>query len=111
MKKYVAYIRAWAPRDTDKGGEGLGRRKIGRMEADDVTKPWPVKQLDKPYRIWGDDKIPVASYEVPHVFGYDDRDPPNSDHFHPAFVQYPWADRAYFMFASPTCKLFAFQFP
>jgi hypothetical protein len=67
---------------------------------DDITKPWPVKPLDKPYHIWGDHNIPVVSYEVPHVFGCDEQDPVNSDHYHPAVVQYPWADRAYFIFPS-----------
>jgi hypothetical protein len=84
----------------DPGGDGLGRRRIGRIEMDDITKPWPIQQIEKPYRIWGEDKIPVTSYEVPAVFGYDDHDPPLSDHYHPACVQYPWADHAYFMFPS-----------
>ena len=89
LKKYVAYIREWAP-----------MRKIGRIEMDDVTKPWPINALDKPYYIWGEGKIPVASREAPIVFSYDEHDPPNSDHYNPACVQYPWADRAYFLFPS-----------
>ena len=90
LKKYVANIRVWAP-----------MRKIGRVEMDDITEPWPVRQLEKPFYIWGNDKIPVASHEVPIVFGYDDQDPAGSDHYNPACVQYPWAERAYFMFPSP----------
>ena len=89
LKKYVAYIREWAQ-----------MRKIGRIEMDDVTKPWPINALDKPYYIWGEGKIPVASREAPIVFSYDEHDPPNSDHYNPACVQYPWADRAYFLFPS-----------
>jgi hypothetical protein len=77
------------------------QRKIGRVEMDDITKPWPLARLEKPFYIWGADKIPVASYEVPIIFGYDEHDPPNSDHYSPACVQYPWADQAYFMFPSP----------
>jgi hypothetical protein len=100
LKKYVVYLRIWVPRNVDPGGDGLGRRRIGRIEMDDITKPWPIQQIEKPYRIWGEDKIPVTSYEVPAVFGYDDHDPPLSDHYHPACVQYPWADHAYFMFPS-----------
>lgn len=90
LKKYVAYVRVWTP-----------LRKIGRAEMADVTRPWPIKELKNPFLIWGGDKIPVASHELPTVFGYDERDPANSDHYNPACVQYPWADRAYFMFPSP----------
>jgi hypothetical protein len=89
LKKYVANIRVWAP-----------MRKIGRVELDDITAPWPVMQVEKPFYIWGTDKIPVASYEVPIVFGYDEQDPAGSDHYNAACVQYPWADRAYFLFPS-----------
>jgi hypothetical protein len=90
LKKYVAYVRVWAP-----------LRKIGRAEMDNILKPWPAKQLEKPYYIWGADKIPVASNELPITFGYDEQDPPDSDHYNPACVQYPWADNAYFLFPSP----------
>jgi hypothetical protein len=90
LKKYVGYVRVWTP-----------LRKIGRVEMADIMKPWPVKHIDNPYYIWGKDKIPVASGEVPTVFGYDQRDPADSDHYNPACIQYPWAERAYFMFPSP----------
>ena len=69
-------------------------------ETDDITKPWPIKQIEKPKYMWGKDKIPVASSEVPTVFGYDEHDPRISDHYNAACVEYPWADRAYFMFPS-----------
>lgn len=100
LGKYVVYVRAWVRRDVDKGGEGLGRRRIGRIELDDVTVPWPVQMIEKPYHIWGEAKIPVLSSEVPTVFGYDEDDPARSDHYHPAAVLYSWADNAYFMFPS-----------
>ncbi len=87
LKKYVAYIRVWSP-----------VRKVGRIETDDITKPWPFQKIEKPKYMWGKDKIPVASYEVPTVFGSDEHDPPGSDHYEAACVQYPWADNAYFMF-------------
>ncbi|MCP4644603.1 MAG: hypothetical protein GY851_29435 [bacterium] len=90
LEKYVAHIRVWDP-----------LRKIGRVEMDDITKPWPCTLLDKPYCIWGEDKVAVTSREVPIVFGYDEHDPADSDHYNPACVQYPWADNAYFMFPSP----------
>ena len=90
LKKYVAHIRAWAP-----------MRKIARLEVDDITKPWPFRQLDKPAYLWGEGKIAGVSHEFPIVFGYDELDPPNSDHYNPACVQYPWADDSYFLFPSP----------
>jgi hypothetical protein len=89
LKKYVANIRVWAP-----------MRKVGRVEMDDITKPWPFDKTVKPYYIWGEDKIAVPSHEVPIVFGYDERDPVPSDHYNAACVQYPWADQAYFLFPS-----------
>lgn len=89
LKKYVANIRVWDP-----------LRKVGRVEMEDILKPWPFQQLEKPYYIWGEDKVPVPSREVPIVFGYDEHDPPNSDHYNAACIQYPWADDAYFMFPS-----------
>ncbi|HJN17991.1 MAG TPA: LamG-like jellyroll fold domain-containing protein [Armatimonadota bacterium] len=85
--KYVAHIRVWAP-----------MRKVGRVEMDDITKPWPFTELEKPYYIWGEDKIPVPSHEVPLAFGYDEQDPLPSDHYNSGAVEYPWAEAAYFMF-------------
>jgi len=75
-------------------------RKVGRVEMDDITRPWPLDQTVKPYHIWGEDKIPVPSHEVPIVFGYDGHDPVPSDHYNAACVQYPWAEQAYFLFPS-----------
>ncbi|MFQ6097224.1 MAG: hypothetical protein ACE5O2_05800, partial [Armatimonadota bacterium] len=87
--KYVAHIRVWNP-----------MRKVGRIEMDDIMKPWPYEPLDEPYYIWGKDRIPVPSREVPIAFEYDDEDPVPSDHYNSAAVEYPWAQAAYFMFPS-----------
>ena len=65
LKKYVAYIRVWSP-----------VRKVGRIETDDITKPWPFQKIEKPKYMWGVGRTPVASYEVPTVFGLDEHDPP-----------------------------------
>lgn len=89
LKKYVANIRVWDP-----------LRKIGRVEMDNILEPWPHIPLEKPYYIWGEDKIPVSSREVPIVLGCDEKDPPESDLYNAACIQYPWADDAYFMFPS-----------
>jgi hypothetical protein len=88
--KYVAYIRIWDP-----------LRKVGRVEVDDITAPWPYTPLgDKAYFIWGRDKIAVTSSEFPTAFGYDAEDPVPSDHYNPAVVEYPHAQAAYFSFPS-----------
>jgi len=89
LKKYVANIRVWDP-----------LRKVGRVEMNNILEPWPFTPLEKPYYIWGADKIPVPSREVPIVFSYDEKDPPQSDHYNAACIQYAWADDAYFMFPS-----------
>jgi hypothetical protein len=89
--KYVAYVRKWDP-----------LRKFGRIEMDDVLQPWPYERLgENAYFIWGKDKIPVPSKEMPTAFGYDEVDPIESDHYNPAVVEYPWAQSAYFSFPSP----------
>lgn len=89
LKKYVANIRVWDP-----------LRKVGRVEMDNILEPWPFTPLEKPFFIWGEDKVPVPSKEVPIVFSYDEKDPPPSDHYNAACIQYPWAEDAYFMFPS-----------
>jgi len=89
IKKYVAYVRTWNP-----------MRKVGRCEMADVMGPWPFKPAKKPYYIWGKDKVPVPSTEVHTALSYDAQDPPDSDHYTPAVVQYPWAQDAYFSFPS-----------
>jgi hypothetical protein len=89
LGKYVAYIRVWRP-----------LRKVGRIEMDDILAPWPYDRSVEPYYIWGRDKVPVTSREVPVAFGFDESDPPDTDVYNPAAVQYPWAADAYFMFPS-----------
>ncbi|MBI3922927.1 MAG: hypothetical protein HY318_16015, partial [Armatimonadetes bacterium] len=89
LRKYVAYLRVWNP-----------MRKVGRVEMEDILKPWPYDRSVKPYHIWGEDKVPVTSVEIPTVFGYDEQDPAPSDHYNAAAVEYPWAADSYFMFPS-----------
>jgi len=87
LRKYVAYIRTWAP-----------LRKVGRIEITELFQPWPYDKTQKPYRIWGKDKIPVPSTEVPQAISYDELDPPDTDLYTSAVHQYAWADDAYFAF-------------
>jgi len=55
-------------------------RALGRLEVDDIMKPWPTD-------------------EVRTIMSADEHDPPGSDIYHPGGVcQYPYAADAYFMF-------------
>lgn len=55
-------------------------RALGRLEVDDIMKPWPTEK-------------------VRTVLTADEHDPPGSDIYHPGGVyQYPYASDAYFMF-------------
>ncbi len=85
LKKYVVYMRIWDP-----------LRKVGRLETDDILKPWPFnKTAKRSLNSWL-----VPEREVATAFGYDEHDPEPSDHYTSAAVQYPWAQDAYFMFPS-----------
>jgi len=89
LGKYVAYVRCWAP-----------WRKMGRIEIENLLEPWPYDQSVKPYHIWGEDKVPVPSYEFHHAISYDEHDPPITDIYTPCVVQYPWAEEVYLAFPS-----------
>ena len=85
--RYVAYLRNWTP-----------LRAVSRVEMDDIMAPWPYRRDLPPNRAWGDHVPPPLGEEVPVVFHYDEQDPPDSDHYTPCVVKYPWAADAYFMF-------------
>jgi hypothetical protein len=87
--KYVIYLRKWDP-----------LRKVGRLEADDILKPWPYDKSIAPIHKWGAARTPPPGPETPTAFSYDDQDPHESDHYTSAVVQYPWAQDAYLMFPS-----------
>jgi hypothetical protein len=87
--KWVAYLRGWNP-----------GRCVVRAEIDDLKAPWPYKSIEKPRRLWGPEKPPVPSTELPTVLVRDDQDPKDCDIYTPVVVRYPWADDAYFMFPS-----------
>lgn len=89
IDKYVIYVRAWNP-----------LRTVGRVETDDILKPWPYTPSAIPYLLFGPNAAPAPSTEVDTAFAYDERDPQPSDHYTSAAVPYPWAQDAYFMFPS-----------
>jgi len=89
LGKWVAYLRVWDP-----------DRRVGRVEIDDVKKPWPYDKTAKTHFIWGKDHPPVPRDEIPTVFATDDLDPKDSDVYTPVVVEYPWAQDVYLMFPS-----------
>ncbi len=90
IQKYVAYVRMYDP-----------WRKVGRVETDDIMKPWPFHPLAKPnYGDMGEKYLPFPSREIQAVISYDDSDPKVTDIYNPGVGIYPWADDAYFAFPS-----------
>ncbi|MEI9894596.1 MAG: hypothetical protein WDN28_12100 [Chthoniobacter sp.] len=63
--KYVIYVRAWNP-----------IRTVARVEVDDLENPWPYDSSVPPLHVWGKDKIPTISRELPTVIAYDEQDQP-----------------------------------
>ncbi|QEL17631.1 hypothetical protein [Limnoglobus roseus] len=82
--KYVVYTRAF-----DYGSEN--QRRVGRIEADDLLKPWPYAKAD--------DRRPFPSIAtLPVVYSADREDDPHSDVYYSAAGPYPWADGVHLMF-------------
>ncbi len=87
---WVAYVRTWHP-----------NRRVGRIEIPDLKQPWPYAAGHEPRLLWGPDSAPVPSTEIEEVFACDPAvDGPDADVYTPVAVEYPWADRAHFLFPS-----------
>lgn len=84
--KYVVYTRTF---DLDSENE----RRIGRIETDDLLKPWP-------YQGSPIDTGHLCIQNVPAVLEADSEDDPHSDIYYNASTIYPWAQDAYFMFTT-----------
>ena len=87
LGKCVAYLRGWNP-----------LRVVVRCAMDDILQPWPHTPAAEPYYIWGREQLPTISTELDTVFGADAEDPPNTDFYNSAVVQY--RDDVYVMFPS-----------
>lgn len=87
LKKYVIYLRAWNP-----------RRSVARVAVDDLESPWPYDRSVPPRHIWGKDKVPTLSRELPTVMAPDERDPENLHLYTSAAVRYPFAPNVYLAF-------------
>ncbi len=87
LQKYVIYLRAWNP-----------RRSVARVAVSDLEAPWPYDPSVPPLHIWGKDKIPTISRELPTVMSPDEQDPENLHIYTSAVVRYPFASNAYLAF-------------
>jgi hypothetical protein len=81
--KYVIYTRAFCY-------DNENQRRVGRIETDDVLKPWPYSKTDK-------DRLFPSIDNLPVVLAADKDDGPHSDIYYNASTLYPWAQDVYLM--------------
>jgi hypothetical protein len=84
IRKYVIYTRAF-----DYSSDN--QRRIGRIETDDVMKPWPFTKTEK-HRIF------PSIENIPVVYSADQKLDPHSDVYYSAAGPYPWAQDVHLMF-------------
>ena len=87
LQQYAIYLRAWNP-----------GRTVARVAVSDLEAPWPYDASVPPFHVWGKDKIPVPSREIPTVMAADEQDPENLHLYTSAVVKYPFAPNVYFAF-------------
>ena len=87
LGKYVVYLRAWDP-----------IRTVARVEIADLETAWPYDSSVPPLHVWGKDKIPTLSRELPRVIAYDEQDQPYLQPYTSEVIQYPSAADVYFAF-------------
>ncbi|MCB1225933.1 MAG: hypothetical protein KDK99_09010 [Verrucomicrobiales bacterium] len=87
LQRYVIFLRAWDP-----------LRSIARLETPDLDTPWPYDATVPPRHIWGPEKIPTPSRELPVVMAPTAEDPPNFQLYTSAAIRYPFAAQAYLAF-------------
>ena len=85
--RYVIYLRAWDP-----------VRSVARVETENLEAPWPYDTSATPHHIWGEDKVPTPSRELPLVMAPDDRDLENVQLYTSAAIRYPFAADTYLAF-------------
>lgn len=96
LNRYVAYVRSWK---TDPR-----MRQVSRIEVEDLEKPWPYAKGCAPLYIWGKEKTPTPSAELPVVLANDEKDPENLDIYTSAATVYPFAPNTYLAFPSTYFK-------
>ncbi len=94
LRKYVVYLRTWAP-----------KRSVCRVALDNLDTPWPYDTSVPPFHIWGKDKPPTLSRELPVVLAPDEKDPENVELYTSVVMPYPFADEAYLAFPAAYLRL------
>ena len=87
LQQYAIYLRAWNP-----------DRTVARVATSELEAPWPYDASVPPNLVWGKDKIPVPSREIPTVMAADEQDPENVQLYTSAVIKYPFAPNVYFAF-------------
>ncbi|HEY5314210.1 MAG TPA: hypothetical protein VIK18_16880 [Pirellulales bacterium] len=87
LQKFVVYLRTWNP-----------GRAVARVAVSDLAAPWPYDQSVPPLHIWGKDKVPTLSRELPMVMACDAQDPANVQLYTSEVVYYPFAPDVYLAF-------------
>lgn len=84
-RKYLIYLRVINMQSRARW------RMIGRIETDDITRPWPCPIAPERPKY-------LSNYETPMVFTADDQDPPDTDVYAASPQPYPGAADAWVMF-------------
>ncbi|WP_422931454.1 hypothetical protein [Singulisphaera sp. PoT] len=86
IKKYVVFLRVFVRNQEN-------QRRVGRIETDDLLKPWPFRQTDPLLS-------PPSPENIQAVLSVDEHDNPHSDLYTNAACLYPYAQDVYLMFPS-----------
>lgn len=87
LGQYVIYTRNWNP-----------ERAVCRVAIDEIEAPWPFDSSLPPHHVWGKEKIPTLSRELPTVIARDEQDPPGVQIYTNAVIRYPFAEDVYLAF-------------
>lgn len=87
LKQYAIYLRAWNP-----------IRTVARVGVKDLLAPWPYDSSVPPFQVWGKDKIPTLSRELPTVMATDAEEAPGLELYTSVVNKYAWAANAYLAF-------------
>lgn len=96
LNQYVAYVRSWSinPR----------MRQVSRVQVSDIEKPWPYQLGVPPFYVWGKEKTPTPSSELPVVLANDEKDPENLDIYTSTAQNYSFAPNTYLAFPATYFK-------
>jgi hypothetical protein len=79
-------------------------RQVSRVQVADIEKPWPYQEGIPPFYVWGKEKTPTVSAELPAVLANDKNDPENLDIYTSTAQIYPFAANTYLAFPATYFK-------